>query len=218
MKKAFLGTILVALAWVIFGSLARPAPAEANVQSLRIWRQDCDASGRVNVHFEWAGADYSAQELWLDGSLVNNDWELGSFANKGPFPAGDWSFVWESMEPDAFHYMRVNQKLQNGAWDPSATFIFVTRQCGTSWDGGTIGNLPLAAETIPVIVVIFPLVTTSASCHPSYAGACLRPSVPDYDCEGSAGSGPLFTGPVYVIGPDVYGLDRDNDGIGCELE
>ena len=27
---------------------------------------------------------------------------------------------------------------------------------------------------------------------------------------------PLFRGPVYVIGTDIYDLDRDNDGVGCE--
>jgi endonuclease YncB( thermonuclease family) len=47
------------------------------------------------------------------------------------------------------------------------------------------------------------------NCHPSYAGACLDPSSPDYDCAGGEGDGPDYTGPVRVVGPDDYGLDND---------
>lgn len=54
----------------------------------------------------------------------------------------------------------------------------------------------------------------SSGCHPSYSG-CLPIGV-DVDCVGGKGNGPAFTGRVAVIGPDVYGLDRDGDGIGCE--
>ena len=53
-------------------------------------------------------------------------------------------------------------------------------------------------------------------CHPSYEGACLDPSCSDYDCAGGSGNGPCYTGTVRVVGPDVYGLDRDKDGWGCE--
>jgi hypothetical protein len=54
------------------------------------------------------------------------------------------------------------------------------------------------------------------SCHPSYQGACLNPSASDYDCAGGSGNGPYYTGPVTVVGPDVFDLDRDGDGYGCE--
>ena len=57
--------------------------------------------------------------------------------------------------------------------------------------------------------------TSRASCHSSYSG-CLNPNASDYDCAGGSGNGPYYTGPVRVIGPDVFGLDRDNDGWGCE--
>jgi len=53
-------------------------------------------------------------------------------------------------------------------------------------------------------------------CHPSYEGACLDPNCSDYDCAGGSGNGPCYTGTVRVVGPDVYDLDRDRDGIGCE--
>ena len=52
-------------------------------------------------------------------------------------------------------------------------------------------------------------------CHQSYSGACLAPYGADYDCAGGQGDGPLFTGRVHVVGPDVFRLDADGDGIGC---
>lgn len=55
-----------------------------------------------------------------------------------------------------------------------------------------------------------------AGCHPSYEGACLDPSVSDYDCLGGSGNGPEYTGPVRVVGYDEYGLDSDGDGFACE--
>ncbi len=52
-------------------------------------------------------------------------------------------------------------------------------------------------------------------CHPSYSG-CLEPNASDYDCAGGSGNGPYYTDAVRVTGPDVFDLDRDNDGWGCE--
>jgi len=53
------------------------------------------------------------------------------------------------------------------------------------------------------------------ACDPNYTG-CV-PIAPDVDCLGGSGDGPAFVaGPVKVIGEDIYGLDNDNDGIGCE--
>lgn len=55
-----------------------------------------------------------------------------------------------------------------------------------------------------------------SSCDPNYAGACV-PIASDVDCAGGSGNGPAYVqGPVRVVGSDIYGLDRDGDGIGCE--
>jgi hypothetical protein len=65
--------------------------------------------------------------------------------------------------------------------------------------------LALAATPLP-----------AQSCHPSYAGVCV-PIASDVDCAGGGGNGPVYvTGPVHVVGPDVYKLDRDGDGVACE--
>jgi hypothetical protein len=55
----------------------------------------------------------------------------------------------------------------------------------------------------------------TSSCHPSYSG-CLKMNAGDYDCAGGSGNGPNYTGAVQVYGSDPFGLDRDNDGWGCE--
>jgi hypothetical protein len=39
----------------------------------------------------------------------------------------------------------------------------------------------------------------------------------DVDCLGGGGNGPKYVqGPVYVVGIDIYELDRDGNGIGCD--
>jgi len=81
--------------------------------------------------------------------------------------------------------------------------------------------LVLAAKATVILVTATTLAactTTAASqaCHPSYAGRCV-PIASDVDCASGNGDGPEYvSGPVRVIGPDVYGLDRDGDGVACE--
>jgi hypothetical protein len=58
--------------------------------------------------------------------------------------------------------------------------------------------------------------STARKCHPSYRGRCLKRNASDYDCKGGSGNGPYYTGRVRVVGPDVFRLDADGDGIGCE--
>ncbi|TAH31686.1 hypothetical protein EYC59_06485 [Candidatus Saccharibacteria bacterium] len=61
-----------------------------------------------------------------------------------------------------------------------------------------------------------PTPVASSSCDPNYSGACV-PIASDVDCAGGSGNGPAYVqGPVRVIGSDIYGLDRDHNGIGCE--
>jgi hypothetical protein len=56
----------------------------------------------------------------------------------------------------------------------------------------------------------------SQQCDPNYIWACV-PIASDVDCAGGSGGGPAYVeGPVKVVGTDIYDLDSDNDGIGCE--
>ena len=55
----------------------------------------------------------------------------------------------------------------------------------------------------------------ASDCDPNYSG-CV-PIASDVDCEGGSGNGPAYVrGPVRVTGDDIYGLDRDGDGTGCD--
>ena len=63
---------------------------------------------------------------------------------------------------------------------------------------------PVAAQSKP-----------ASGCDPNYSG-CV-PIASDVDCAGGSGNGPAYvSGPVKVIGSDIYGLDADKNGIGCE--
>ena len=56
----------------------------------------------------------------------------------------------------------------------------------------------------------------SGGCDPNYSGACV-PIASDVDCAGGSGNGPAYvTGPVRVVGTDIYRLDRDGDGVACD--
>jgi hypothetical protein len=86
--------------------------------------------------------------------------------------------------------------------------------------GQMAGFLTRALGLTPIIPPPRPTTTTttapdSSGCHPSYTGACV-PIVSDVDCIGGSGNGPYYVGRVNVVGPDVYDLDRDGDGVGCE--
>lgn len=56
---------------------------------------------------------------------------------------------------------------------------------------------------------------TASKCDSNYSG-CV-PIASDVDCKPGSGNGPkYFTGPAKVLGKDIYGLDRDKDGVACE--
>lgn len=68
----------------------------------------------------------------------------------------------------------------------------------------------------PVTQVIVVGTKEAAQCDPNYSGACV-PIASDVDCAGGSGNGPAYVqGPVRVVGTDIYGLDADGDGIGCD--
>ncbi|UQU63366.1 G5 domain-containing protein [Couchioplanes caeruleus] len=67
----------------------------------------------------------------------------------------------------------------------------------------------------PVTRVIAVGTREEPACDPNYSG-CV-PIASDVDCAGGSGNGPAYVdGVVRVIGTDIYDLDRDNDGYGCD--
>jgi hypothetical protein len=72
---------------------------------------------------------------------------------------------------------------------------------------------PAPPPSPPRLVPVAPL--PDSGCDPNYTG-CV-PIDSDVDCAGGSGNGPSYVGgPVQVIGSDIYRLDGDGDGIGCE--
>ncbi len=68
-----------------------------------------------------------------------------------------------------------------------------------------------------VVVVGSAAKSAGSDCNPNYS-PCV-PNASDVDCAGGSGSGPVYvTGPIRVIGEDVYHLDRNGDAIGCADE
>jgi hypothetical protein len=74
-----------------------------------------------------------------------------------------------------------------------------------------------AAAAAKAAVPVRPAAPAAPSgCDPNYSGGCV-PIASDVDCAGGSGNGPAYvSGPVRVVGSDIYGLDRDGDGLGCE--
>ncbi|GLZ15431.1 hypothetical protein Acsp04_56660 [Actinomadura sp. NBRC 104425] len=67
----------------------------------------------------------------------------------------------------------------------------------------------------PVTRIIAVGTRQSARCDPNYS-PCV-PIASDVDCAGGGGNGPAYVrGPVRVIDTDIYDLDNDGDGIGCD--
>lgn len=66
------------------------------------------------------------------------------------------------------------------------------------------------------VLVIGTMSEPESDCDPNYSGACV-PIDSDVDCAGGSGNGPSYvSGIVRVTGSDIYDLDRDNDGFGCD--
>jgi len=88
----------------------------------------------------------------------------------------------------------------------------------TMTDGVETSRTSTEAITTPAVdevTLIGTYVKPVSNCDSNYSG-CV-PIASDVDCAGGSGNGPAYTsGPVQVIGTDIYGLDRDNDGWGCE--
>lgn len=61
-----------------------------------------------------------------------------------------------------------------------------------------------------------PVAAAPSGCDSNYEGGCV-PIASDVDCAGGSGNGPAYvSGPVYVVGSDIYDLDRDGDGVACD--
>ncbi|MEQ1933810.1 MAG: hypothetical protein ABL962_08025 [Fimbriimonadaceae bacterium] len=57
----------------------------------------------------------------------------------------------------------------------------------------------------------------AAACDPHYRSDVCVPIASDVDCWPGEGDGPVYVeGPFEYEGDDIYGLDRNKDGVACE--
>jgi hypothetical protein len=109
----------------------------------------------------------------------------------------------------------------------ASTSTTAERTTTTTSAAPTTTAAPVTTTTVPNTTTVAPTTTAapvpprteppveSSGCDPNYSG-CV-PIASDVDCAGGSGNGPAFvSGPVTVIGSDIYDLDRDDDGFGCE--
>lgn len=113
-----------------------------------------------------------------------------------------------------------------------ATGVLATLLQVTVTDGVETGRVTVAEEVrvAPVTEVVgvgsrAPVAAVPAApvqavaagnCDPNYEGDCV-PIDSDVDCASGSGNGPSYVqGPVRVVGTDIYGLDGNGDGEGCE--
>lgn len=77
------------------------------------------------------------------------------------------------------------------------------------------GDVSFAQSLGPYVAAPIPQ-EQSSSCDSNYSGACV-PVASDVDCASGSGNGPAYvSGPVTVVGDDIYELDQDGNGVGCE--
>jgi hypothetical protein len=96
------------------------------------------------------------------------------------------------------------------------TLTYRVTLTGGKESGRTLVKDVVTKQPVTEVVAVGTKVATSGGdCDPNY-----QPCVPiasDVDCAGGSGNGPAYVqGPVYVVGDDIYDLDRDGDGVGCD--
>jgi hypothetical protein len=93
--------------------------------------------------------------------------------------------------------------------------------------GLTLERCKTKVDTENAVLLTAALVTTAVGVGVACRDGCgggytpapqYATSYVDYDCAGGGGNGPYYVqGPFRMTGPDIYALDADHDGIGCEL-
>jgi micrococcal nuclease len=125
--------------------------------------------------------------VWLtDGTLVNERMIAEGYA---------FEYTYDLPYRHRDRFIAAEQaasSAQVGLWAPDAC-------------GGSVETTTPAGTAAP----------SNNGCDPNYS-PCV-PIANDVDCAGGSGNGPAYvSGPVQVIGVDIYGLDRDGDGTGCD--
>jgi hypothetical protein len=84
---------------------------------------ECLPDNTIRTHFLWTPSQQGPQ--WLDLSLFDNGFALGTFLASGPMAAEQSTLTWDGLLPNAQHHVRVNTLTASG-WFPSQTMTFST--------------------------------------------------------------------------------------------
>jgi hypothetical protein len=156
---------------------------------------------------------------WLDSAsvLVEFDWET-TIADEELVAAtidyADGTSYQSTTMADVKRNMFWHHYRDEGRYAVAITFEHLD---GTATAGCSLGvEVPTRVTTSTTSISSSVPVTEAGACDPNYEGACV-PVADDIDCAGGSGNGPAYVrGPVSVVGTDIYGLDSDGDGVGCE--
>jgi hypothetical protein len=174
--------------------------------------------GRVSVTLNWTGNSPDAYVQAVHLSYYDNGWRPWTYTSSDAISPYSNMLTWYELNPGQRHYMRVLEWYSDGSYDSSLTFRFDTPWCGA--DGFTPTWLSFVPQPGSALS---PGYTTgepqdapaTGSTLPYYANVFNLPG--DYDCAGGIGDGPNYVqGPVRLAGADVYRLDANGNGIGCE--
>src|SRR4051812_17842744 len=114
-------SVVLAAALGVFTLRSHAGRSEAAVNRLQ-YSLGCGPGGSAQVAFYWYGGSQTAVQTWIDLSIYGNFFQPGTFIGAGSFKASDGYFEWRGMLPNTTHYVRINQQLANGSWDPSETY------------------------------------------------------------------------------------------------
>jgi hypothetical protein len=91
----------------------------------------------------------------------------------------------------------------------------VTYTDGVQTGRALVKSVVTRTPVTKVVAVGTKAAAPSSGCDSNYSG-CV-PIASDVDCAGGSGNGPAYvSGPVRIIGTDIYDLDRDGDGVACD--
>lgn len=134
MARAAVGSAALLIAGALIGGAAGIAlpgsrsAAAAPSDPPAVLEQRCSVlqPGNVAVTFQWRPGAAASQ--WLDVSMIDDQFDPGTFASVGPLPAGTGSYTWDALLPGQTYFVRVNT-LGPAGWEPSAALEFVTGVC-----------------------------------------------------------------------------------------
>ena len=222
---------------IAMASRFETAQADAKSGGLGLWAPDA-CGPPVNASLTVVGLAYDASgddntnlnEEWIrvrnDGDNIVDltGWGIKdeSASNRYSFPDGFTVSPGETITihsgcGDDFGSQLFWCSIGSAVWNNDGDTAFLTDPSGNTHTSQTYAPPTTTTSSTTTTTTQAPPPTDADNqCHPSYQGECVPAGVSDVDCRGGSGNGPYYAGRVTVVGPDVYDLDRDGDGVGCE--